>query len=1017
MKEKRNNKKTSQCYLTAYILTVFLFSLIFVSCSDFFKDENTLPAGHGSFTLRLSNNVSRTVMPTAIGLDDFDMLKLEFSPVGGGSNITATVNGYNGSPTINVTVILPAGNYTLTVEAYRTNILAARGTLGTAADPIQIVQNEDVQGTVMLRALLNEGSGLFSWNITINAPAITVDAATMNVYPAGNTTPVEGLANVNLKTTPTGNNKLLASGLYNIVVNIEETESKEIVWYELLHIYSAFESKFTFTFTDAHFHETHYIVTFDYDYDDAVPVQQSVLHGGTIGTMPGNPRTGYQLEGWYTSHNGGGTKYEGTEPIYNNLILYAKWIPNHTLNPDLVIDNYKPVLYVSGAELADGDEITIYLGKTDGTEKADVTITNFADFTANSVKWIVNNHVELLTVNNFWVDSTQFPFNTVGLRLLTVQGIKDGAPYSTTVKVRVIIHPGSGTLADPFLVTSETELRAVGRGTAPYADWALDKHYKLTADIDLTGKPDFTRIDTAVVNDSVVITGGTPFSGTFDGNGHTITGLTVNGAGNLGMFGVIDGSGEVRNLGLINVNIYSTANKFIGGIAGTNKGTIINCFVTGSVTTTGTGATNGANNAGIAATNTGTVKNCYSTVLVNGNMTVGGIVGYNPSPGRVENCVALNTILIARYSGTGAGRIARANEGTLVNNYARSDMLFKTSETDSGSFSFPSHNATLTGKDGADITGAECRSEAWWRLQGFDPEPWPTSRLPLDAMYGTAGDPILIDQSNHVAMFADMRTPAGLTKHYRLTTDITVSGNWTPIGGDSGPNLTGNFDGGGHTITGITINSGGSNRGMFNAISPGGEVRNLGLIDVSISSNISGNLGGIAGGNHGLIENCFVAGNSNIGSSGNTTTHIGGIVGANVDTGIVQNCYSTATVNNASTGNVNFIAAGGIAGANSGKVQNCVVLGSQITGANNVGRAIGVFSYPANVTPTGTGINNYARSDMTVNGSQVTSGTGLTTIHGENITTTNLTAVQAIINTIHAALGTTPPNVGTMLGL
>ena len=134
-----------------------------------------------------------------------------------------------------------------------------------------------------------------------------------------------------------------------------------------------------------------------------------------------------------------------------------------------------------------------------------------------------------------------------------------------------------GTENNPFLIFTEAQLRKVGTETG--TGWTLSAHYKLENNITLTGGA-WTPIGA----------GSTPFRGTFDGGGYTITGITINNptTNNQGMFGYIEG-GTVKNLGLINVSI--AGNNSVGGLVGEIEGLdtiyIQNCFVTGSVTGNG----------------------------------------------------------------------------------------------------------------------------------------------------------------------------------------------------------------------------------------------------------------------------------------------------------------------------------------------------------------------------------------------------------------------------------------------
>ena len=141
-----------------------------------------------------------------------------------------------------------------------------------------------------------------------------------------------------------------------------------------------------------------------------------------------------------------------------------------------------------------------------------------------------------------------------------------------------------------------------------------------------------------------------------------------------------------------------------------------------------------------------------------------------------------------------------------------------------------------------------------------------------------------------------------------LTADIDLSGiDWTPIGIDYNHQYTGTFDGGDHTITGLTVTGSNEYAGLFGRIGSGGTVKNVVLEGVQITSDNSlGYAGGIAGWSFkGKIENSSVSGSV----SGNSIA--GAVVGAQLG-GAITGCSSSATVKG-----VTF--AGGIAGeTNSG---------------------------------------------------------------------------------------------------
>ena len=125
-----------------------------------------------------------------------------------------------------------------------------------------------------------------------------------------------------------------------------------------------------------------------------------------------------------------------------------------------------------------------------------------------------------------------------------------------------------------------------------------------------------------------------------------------------------------------------------------------------------------------------------------------------------------------------------------------------------------------------------------------------------------------------------------------LDTDIDLTGkDWTPIGTDYDNSYKGTFDGGGHTITGLTFTTNDEYAGLFGWLNRAGTVKNVVMEGVQITSNqiYGGSIGGVAGYSWGTIENCSVSG------SVSGTVYVGGVVGAQIG-GSITGCSSSATV-------------------------------------------------------------------------------------------------------------------------
>ena len=183
---------------------------------------------------------------------------------------------------------------------------------------------------------------------------------------------------------------------------------------------------------------------------------------------------------------------------------------------------------------------------------------------------------------------------------------------------------------------------------------------------------------------------------------------------------------------------------------------------------------------------------------------------------------------------------------------------------------------------------------------------------------------------------ADIANNGNLGINITLTADIDLKGiDWTPIGIDYNHQCTGTFNGGGHTITGLTVTGSDQYVGLFGHIGSGGTVKDVTLEEVKIESNNDMSaVGGVAGRSYGTLENCSVSGS--VSGSGIA----GGVVGYQSG-GFLTGCSSSATVN---AGGV----AGGVAGlTDSGATLTAcyatgdVTLESINSGGNFVGGVVG----------------------------------------------------------------------------
>ena len=297
---------------------------------------------------------------------------------------------------------------------------------------------------------------------------------------------------------------------------------------------------------------------------------------------------------------------------------------------------------------------------------------------------------------------------------------------------------GDGSSDTPYQIATAEQLatlaKLVNEGEATFGSL----YYQLTDDIDLSAYGEYYNGGKgwAPIGESSA----NPFTGHFDGNNHTISGLYIenDSLDRAGLFGTLgqadppETPGTVQNLGL--VNVYIKGNDNVGGIAGfIDNGTVENCYVTGRIS--GNDQVGGI--AGQLSYNDVTanasIRNCYARADVTGSAYVGGVTGhigrqsrllncyaggqvssaeaaggvtgYN-SAGTVQNCVALNPSVIADLDAP--ERVSYTPESPLINNYAFDGMIVKSGDYDINVT--PGANKA----DGADLTALQAVTPDFW---------------------------------------------------------------------------------------------------------------------------------------------------------------------------------------------------------------------------------------------------------------------------------------------------------------
>ena len=447
----------------------------------------------------------------------------------------------------------------------------------------------------------------------------------------------------------------------------------------------------------------------------------------------------------------------------------------------------------------------------------------------------------------------------------------------------------------------------------------------------------------------------TQYTGTFDGAGHTISNLKIDSENNYqGFVGRLGSGGTIQNLTL-DESCSVTGSDNVGGVCGTNSGTIESCYNTGTV--------NGSsdNVGGVCGQNSGTIESCYNTGTVTGSgSSVGGVCGLND--GTITNCYWLNTAYSGNGIGSGSGTATDVESKTaeefasgevcwLLNGKMPGDDNVWRQNLDNGKEkdTYPVLDST---HGVVYATGLNCAGQA---TGCSNTEPSGEVTKP-DHQYDSdgicincgSGKPALagddgvyqISSAGNLFWFAALvngtltdGTAQNAAASAVLLNDITIPEEmaWTPIGNYSvtKTQYTGTFDGAGHTISNLKIDSENNYQGFVGFLGSGGAIQNL-TLDKSCSVSGDTYVGGVCGCNYfndGTITNC-ANGGSVTGSD-----YVGGICGSN--SGTIENCANTGAV----TGSGDMYV-GGVCGRNYSTIKNCANTGA-VTGSDYVGGVCG----------------------------------------------------------------------------
>lgn len=516
---------------------------------------------------------------------------------------------------------------------------------------------------------------------------------------------------------------------------------------------------------------------------------------------------------------------------------------------------------------------------------------------------------------------------------------------------------GIGTLEDPYQIASAQDLIDLGQNSTDYSE-----AFVLTADIDLADHRFERSVIAPDTNEASISYVGTPFSGHFDGQGHTVRNLQISGGDYLGLFGRLDPGSVVANLHLEFVDINGL--DFVGGLAAHCTGYVFASYTTGTVS-------GNRRTGGLLGMNWGTILSCYSTCEISGSDTLGGLVGDNNH--HVLSCYSAGSVSGIRD----IGGLAGDNSGIILSSYAIGNVQGEKSigglvGRGLGGYTASSFwdrgTSGVNGSDGGEGLGhAQMLSPQHFLDAGWD--------VTRESSNGTS-DYWLCAEGDYprLAVFSESmpREPAGVgtvdepyiltdaselgtlwyrpLSHYQLAGDIDLSSiqwNMTVV-----PWFGGSVHGNGFCVRSLFVR-GLDYLGFFGILERTAEIRHLELKDVRIVGRGTF-VGSLAGYSLGRISACHAAGlvrgqhyvGSLVGqnhasielssSSGIVEGgfKVGGLVGANIG-GHVSLVHNTSAV-------IGTRDVGGVAGENmAGHIDSAYSTG-WVSGIEAVGGLVGL---------------------------------------------------------------------------
>lgn len=533
--------------------------------------------------------------------------------------------------------------------------------------------------------------------------------------------------------------------------------------------------------------------------------------------------------------------------------------------------------------------------------------------------------------------------------------------------------PGSGTITAPYLISTMSHLYWI---TADSSRWHA--HYRQTGDIDASETGTWFNGQ----GFPPIATYNNKFDGSYDGNGHTISSLYINRAGNSSLFSNIEDA-VIQNLILSGANIsvgglligtstYSLIqNCMVNGTIGRGGGlllgegwntTIINCHATGTVSRFGerTGGLCGSLMYSSISNSTVNVELNEIQQSNPPNQMIGGMVG-DLSSSTMTNCSAIYEINSANANTVG-GLIGLVTYSTIIKSYCEGTINGTGIEL--SPMIGRMRQSNLRGAH-YDVTACSVNNEHFVDIGALDSSIYnlwmdSTMNLDIEDYFEYDGERYLIDGvQDFPYLMAFAQYP---DYNYKLVNDIDLS----TYPGYLIPYLGGDLDGNGYSIHNFFVHSNQRSRLGFIGLSEANEIRDLSIIDCDLYGGFTtGALIGMCERDN-IVTNCFASGTIFAGMPGNNQPAIGGLIGL-MEHSEIDSCGSEVNLTGA-TGNLSI---GGLIGRLSySEATNCsyhgtVLLLDETMLSSYVGGLVGMMDMST---------ISHSRTDATVTGNRFVGG-------------------------------------------